>query len=383
MKPGGVTAKRLLAIVLFAILFAVALLHLDTVWRVLLWVLDVFLPVVLGLCIAFVLLPLAAGIERLLMRIGRRESAARRRIARGAAIFLTFVLVLGVLALILLAVVPQVTEAVRIVVQKLPGMADRFADWFNATAARFRLPVEPLEISRVDWDRTLQAVLDYLRPVDGGSFLDGAFGAAASFVGSVFDVLMAAVIAVYVLAAREGVGRFFSRLVRAFLPEKRADAVFALAELSNTSFRNFVSGQFIEAVIIGVLCFLGMLVFRFPYAAATSAVIGVTALVPVFGAWIGGAVGALFVLTDSPTLALLFVVFILVLQQLEGNLIYPKVVGNSMGLPGLLVLVAVLVGGRIGGVVGMLLGVPLCAILYTLTKRTVQLRLHTDSDESV
>ena len=375
MKANGLTGKKLLLITLTAILFAVALLHLDTVWKVVRWLFGIVSPVILGMCVAFVLNPAVRGTENLFLRIGKKDTPVRRRLARGGAILTVFVLVLGLLTLLIVAVVPQIRDAVNIVTADLPGMADDFAAWFNGVVNRFSLPVEPLSMDRVDWDKTVKAVMSALKIGEGKTLLGGAIGAATSIVGAAFDVLMGVIVSVYILARREAVSRFFTRLVQAFLPEKRANAVFAFATLTNTSFRNFVSGQLIEAVIIGVLCSLGMLLFRFPYAAATGAIVAVTALVPVFGAWIGGAVGALFMLTQSPMTALLFVVFLLVLQQLEGNLIYPKVVGTSMGLPGLLVMVAVLVGGRVGGVMGMLLGVPVCAILYALCKQAVEKRL--------
>ena len=148
-----------------------------------------------------------------------------------------------------------------------------------------------------------------------------------------------------------------------------------MVRLSNSAFSNFIAGQCIEAVIIGVLCFLGMVIFGFPYAGVVSVIIAVTALVPIFGAWIGGAVSALLILTEDPIKALLFVVYILILQQLEGNLIYPKVVGKKVGLPGLLVLVAVIIGSKIGGIAGILVCVPVAAILYTLFKDAVDTKL--------
>ena len=144
-----------------------------------------------------------------------------------------------------------------------------------------------------------------------------------------------------------------------------------ICSLSYTSFNNFVKGQLLEAVILGALCFVGMLIFRFPNAPVVSLLIGVTALIPIFGAWIGGGVSALLIAIVNPMQGLLFVVFILVLQQLEGNLIYPKVVGQSMGLPGLIVMAAVTIGGNIAGITGMLLGVPLCSVLYTLLQQAV------------
>ena len=156
------------------------------------------------------------------------------------------------------------------------------------------------------------------------------------------------------------------RLAVTVLPQRKAQRLLSIAALTNQTFTNFVSGQLTEAVIIGVLCFLGMLILGIPYAGAVSAFVAVTALVPIFGAWLGGGLGTLLILLANPVKAVWFVIFLLILQQVEGNLIYPKVVGKSVGLPGLLVLMAVTVGGEAFGILGMLFGVPVCAVLYSL-----------------
>ena len=167
-------------------------------------------------------------------------------------------------------------------------------------------------------------------------------------------------------AKKETVAAHLKKLIEIVLPQKTAQRLLRIAALTNQTFTNFVSGQLTEAVIIGVLCFFGMLILGIPYAGAVSAFVAVTALMPIFGAWIGGGFGAFLILLAEPGKALWFILFLIVLQQVEGNLIYPKVVGKSVGLPGLLVLMAVTIGGEAFGILGMLFSVPVCAVLFSL-----------------
>jgi predicted PurR-regulated permease PerM len=188
------------------------------------------------------------------------------------------------------------------------------------------------------------------------------------------NTALGVVIAIYILATKEQAGAFTNRLIRALLPENLYLRLMRLLKISCDAFSSFITGQLVEAVILGSLCFIGMTVFRFPYAGAISVLVGVTALIPVIGALIGEAVGTFLILMVDPLKAFLFLVFVLILQALEGNFIYPKVVGKSVGLPGLLVLVSVIVGGNISGVMGVLLAVPVCSILYALAKEFIVFR---------
>ena len=162
------------------------------------------------------------------------------------------------------------------------------------------------------------------------------------------------------------VAAHLKKLIVTILPQKKAKQLLSIASLTNQTFSSFVSGQLTEAVIIGILCFLGMLILKLPYAGAISTFVAFTALIPVFGAWLGGGLGAFLILLADPIKAVWFIIYLLLLQQVEGNLIYPKVVGKSVGLPGLLVLMAVTVGGEAFGILGMLFSVPVCAVLYNL-----------------
>ena len=200
----------------------------------------------------------------------------------------------------------------------------------------------------------------------GDSVVNTTLNITTSIVGALVNLLLALVFSVYLLAQKETLIAQAKRLLQRILPKKAADRLMHLLSLTNNAFSSFVSGQVTEAVILGTLCCLGMLILRLPYALPVSVIIAALSLIPIFGAWIGAATGAFLIVFQSPIKALWFLIFLLILQQVEGNLIYPRVVGKSVGLPGLWVLAAVTIGGGAFGVLGMLLGVPVCAVIYTL-----------------
>jgi len=190
-----------------------------------------------------------------------------------------------------------------------------------------------------------------------------------------FNFILAFTFAVYILATKEKLVAQVSKASRAFIKEDKRKKIKYVIDITNKMFSSFIVGQVTEAIILGTLCALGMLIFKFPYALSVGAFVGITSLVPIFGAWAGGAVGFLLIAVDSPLQAVIFIIFIIVLQQLESNLIYPRVVGTSIGLPGIWVLAAITVGGGLGGIVGMLLGVPTAATIYQLFKNEANRRL--------
>ena len=202
---------------------------------------------------------------------------------------------------------------------------------------------------------------------NSGKVIEATFGIASNVLNAFVNVFIGIVFAIYFLIDKEKISRQFNNIMKAYLPSKSCNKIIDIAKLSNRVFANFVSGQCLEAIIIGVLCFFGMIILRLPYAGAISVLVGFTALIPVFGAFIGTIVGAFLIFMVNPLQAVIFVIFIIVLQQLEGNLIYPHVVGKSVGLPGIWVLVAVTVGASINGILGMLLSVPLASIIYSLS----------------
>jgi len=325
-------------------------------------------PVVLGMCVAFVLNVCMVYVEKLLGLVSRHKLA--KGISRGLGIVITLLIMLGAIALIMWGIIPAIGDMIGEIVSYLPESAEDISEWLSMLLGRLGVPDESIASVIGYIDQLFEQLLELI----GREYMEIA-DFALNVTTSVLDVVMGAVLslifAIYVLAGKEKIASFSKAALVRFAKPDHSRRVLEICSLSHDCFNNFVKGQLLEAVILGVLCFIGMLIFGFPYAAVVSLLIGVTALVPIMGAWIGAGISALLILIVSPVEALFFLIFILILQQLEGNLIYPRVVGQSMGLPGLIVLAAVTVGGNIAGIPGMLLGVPLCAVLYALAKQAI------------
>lgn len=331
------------------------------------WLWGVFSQVILGMCFAFVMNVALTYVENGLKRISRGR--LKNGLLRALGIFFTILLLLGVIVLLLYGIIPAIGDMIGQLVSYLPQEMG-VSQWIEETLVKMGAPEETAAGIVSQINNALDQLLQFLKR----EYLEIA-NAALSATTSVFDALVSLLVslifAIYILACKEQAGRFCVDVMHRFVKEKWCARIVEVCHLSFDSFSSFVKGQLLEAVILGVLCFIGMVIFGFPNAGVVSLLIGVTALVPIFGAWIGAGISALLILIVSPVKALLFLVFILILQELEGNLIYPRVVGQSMGMPGIIVLAAVTLGGNIAGIVGMLLGVPICAVLYTLLKQAV------------
>ena len=364
------TVKALLMVVCGGIAFAAALLHLSTVAGAVVWLLEILSPLLLGCAIAFILNVPMRALERCLSPVTKRAEKLRRPLA----LVLTIAAVSAVLALAGMVIVPGVKEAVTSVAAQTP---DAFAR-LQEQALRFQeyLPAltDQIESLSIDWQSLSKKAVELVQSwgkgliVSGGGILSGIVsGVSSFFIGFVF--------ALYILLQKEKLARQGRQLCYAFLPEAAADRILAVLRLSERTFSSFLSGQCLEAVILGTMFVLTMSVFRFPYALLVGVLIALTALIPIVGAFIGCAVGALLMLVNDPWQALWFIVLFLVLQQIEGNLIYPHVVGSSVGLPSIWVLAAVTVGGSLMGIVGMLVFIPLCSVLYALLRQAAVDRL--------
>lgn len=373
---------KVVVLILFsAILFWMLLQNLSSVWAFVMKAFAILSPIIIGLCLAFILSPLVSALEvGLFSKLTSKFPRGGKKAARGLSIVLSLIIVAGVIAAIVLLVIPEVEDAFGTIGETLPASIRNAIGSVNDLLEKLDLDFRLRTDIASDWAALFNTAKDYLSTAFETGILNDIANTAKSVISGFLNFFLGLVFSIYILAQREEICHFTRRCIRAFCRKKNADRIFDVSELSRSCFRNFVAGQLVEAVIIACLCFFGMLIFRFPYPTATSAVIGVTALIPMFGAWIGGILGALLALSDSLSKALLFIVFLIILQQLEGNLIYPKVVGKSMGLPGILVFVSVTLGASIGGVLGMLLGVPISAILFALIKRSVKQRLGDDSD---
>ena len=362
------TARYIFRALLLTLVFAWALVNLQDVLQFLGRVLEVLSPFLMGGAFAFVINILLRPLERTWRRFCKK---APEKLTRPICLTLSTLLVLGILFAVVFMMLPSLRESGNEFVQNLPGYVEKLGQWWAGAvqfAARYGIVLPEYA---PDIDLMMDKITTLLH-TQGGGLLTVTLGAASSVLSSLVNVLLALVFALYLLAKKEVVTAHLKNLALTVLPPKNARRLLHVVTLTKHTFTNFVTGQLTEAVIIGVLCFLGMLILGIPYAGAVSAFVGATALIPVFGAWIGGVVGAFLILLADPAKSLWFVVFLLILQQVEGNLIYPKVVGKSVGLPGLLVLMAVTLGGEAFGIGGMLFSVPVCAVLYSLYLEYIQ-----------
>ena len=329
-------------------------------------------PFLVGAVLAFVLNVPMRGIERCLH--GIRKPGIRRT----AAILLTFVAVFAVMAGTAVLLLPQIGETVEKLVSTLPAFFTRVQEQVTAYLEEHPEVMEWL-VANTDFEKLdVQSLVEKVMSIVSNGFssaLDKTYSLLVSLFKSVFNAVIALVFSLYCMGRKEVLARQGRKLLYAFLPEKVCDNIVRILQMSNRTFSNFISGQCLEAVILGCMFAVAMLVFKMPYIPLVSVVIAVTALVPIVGAWVGCIVGTFFIMVDSMPLALGFVVLFLVLQQIENNLVYPKVVGTSIGLPGMWVLVAVTVGGELMGVFGMLLFIPLASVLYALSRELADRRI--------
>jgi len=326
-------------------------------------------PLVLGGVFAYVLNIVMRMLEKHYFPGSHKAIVQKSR--RPVCMVLSIILIVLVFALILLLVVPELGKAFMIIGQAIPVYYQQVLNWIMANADYFPVIEEELANLKIDWSALGDSVWNYLKAGVGG-LLNSTFSIVGSMFGAIVNFIISLIFCLYILSSKEKLGGQFRRLVHAYVPKKWADRGWRVLKTADATFSSFIVGQCTEAVILGSLCTACMLIFRFPYAPMIGAFIGVTALIPVVGAYLGAAVGAFMILTVDPMKALLFLVFILILQQIEGNVIYPKVVGSSIGLPGMWVLAAVTVGSGLMGVVGMLLGVPTAATVYKLLAQDVR-----------
>lgn len=333
---------------------------------------DAASPLFLGCVIAYVLNILLKRLERFYFPKTKNKTLIKTR--RPVCIALSFVVLAVILALVAALVVPELLSSVRLIADEVPSTIEEIRLWGIAHSDQMPAIQEYLVGLDVDWQAMMKKAMDILAAGAGG-LLSSVVTVFSKIFGTATKLLIGSIFAIYLLSAKETLCGQADRFLRAYMKPGTRRRILYVAETLHDTFTNFIVGQCMEAVIIGTLCALGMTILRMPYAVMTGAVVGVTALIPVVGAYIGAVVGAFMVFTVNPLQAVGFVVFLVILQQLEGNLIYPRVVGSSIGLPGLWVLAAVTVGGGVLGVTGMLLGVPLAASAYRLLGADVRARL--------
>ena len=287
---------------------------------------------------------------------------------------ITLVGIIAVLTMTVLVVVPELVTTVTDVVRKVPGAVDQVIVWANNLLQEYPQVSDYLDSITIDWDGIAKSVFNFLS-TDSIGIISGGIGAVSGLFSGFASFFIGYVFSIYILFQKEKLVRQAKKVVYALLPATHAQTVIRVSRLCNTAFANFISGQCLEAVILGLMFFIAMTIFRMPYALLIGVVIAVLALIPIVGAFIGCGIGVVLIAMVNPVQALIFFMMFLVLQQIEGNLIYPHVVGNSVGLPGMWVLVAVSVGGSLFGVTGMLTFIPICSVFYALFREFVNNKL--------
>ena len=341
------------------------------------WVWGTLSCVTAGLCLAFVLNLIMVPLERVIGLIFRKHP--KPKLTRVLSLALTFVIALGLLALIFFSILPSMREIAQTIAQYLPNSMNDLPAWLENTLARLGLGEQIIQNAKDGLQRLADYITDYVNDIS--SLADLAFSITTGVFGGIVDVILTVALSVYVLADKEKLSHFASGLVRAYLPEKAQEIEHELSELMYDKFSDFFKGQLIEALILGAACFVGMLIFRFPNAATISVLVGTSAIIPIIGPWVGTITGILLNLMISPINGLFFAIFIIILQQVEDNVVYPRIVGRQMNVPGILVLACVIVGAEVYGMMGIIAAVPLGAVLYELLKRHMSRRLSASGEK--
>ena len=378
MELDRTVMKKLMLLIAFAVLLLVGAQRYEIVLQILRFLLNIIAPFLAGGAVAFVLNVPMRFLERKLF--GKLKKNGRMpRFVRPLSLLLTVLLVILVILVVLLVVVPQLSTTIKGLGVTISAFFTRTIAWAEETFSNNPQIMEWLKDLSLDWrnfnwQEMLNTAMDFLKN-GAGDMLGSAISAVSTVANGIVSGFISFVFACYILLQKEKLGLQCRKVLFALLPQKTAKGILEVCGLSNRIFSSFITGQCLEALILGSLFVVTMTILRMPYALLVGCLIAVTALIPIVGAFIGCGVGAFLILMESPTQALIFVIMFLVLQQVEGNLIYPHVVGNSVGLPSIWVLMAVTLGGSLLGVAGMLLFIPFTSVLYTLFRGYVYKRL--------
>lgn len=352
--------KWLLSLFTCCILIYLGFRHISSIAAVILQLLDLAKPLLIDVMLALIFNVPMSFFERYL-----RTKAGLQHAARPLSIGLSLLLVFGIFIGVTVLVVPEVVKAIKLIVQITGGGLEQLAQMENNTALTSTPLGQLFEKVDIDWLGLKSQMEEWVKS-RSGTLVNQVVGAAGSLAGGVITFSIGLIFAVYILAGKERLKHQASRVLHVWLPKRFVEELIHVAAVCSNTFRLFITGQATEAIILGTLCMVGMLILRIPYAPMIGALVGVTALIPI--------VGAIMIMTVNPFKAFVFVVFLLILQQIEGNMIYPKVVGSQINLPAIWVLAAVTIGGNLGGPIGMLLGVPAASAAYALLKEATTRR---------
>lgn len=367
--------KKIALLITFAIVLYWAVNNADGCLRSFAYVTSLISPFLVGAAIAFVLNAPMKVIEKQIRALAKKKGFSfLEKCYRVVSILLTIVLVIAIIVLVFFLIIPELGRTAMTFATSIQPAAEKLQKQLLRLAKDYPDLERQIRSIDIDWASLSQKVVSFLS-VGAGSLVKSTVSVATTVVSVVVDFVLAIIFAIYVLAQKETLSRQAKKLLYAAVQKGKADYILKVMRLANRTFSSFVTGQFLEACILGAMFFVTMSIFRFPYAMVISLVIVVSALIPIVGAFIGCAFGIILIVMVSPVKAFWFVVLFLVLQQIEGNVIYPRVVGSSVGLPAIWVLVAITVGGNMFGVMGMILFIPLCSVMYSVMRELINKRI--------
>ncbi len=365
--------KKYLILLTYGLVLFFLLYHIQDFQNIFGFILGILGPFLMGGCLAFILNIPMGFLERKLF--GRMDKYPRlHKLKRPLSVILTLILFLLVLLLVVFMVVPELGNTVQKIINQIPGAIARFDAWIREQNIDWVVVQDIIPESLTNTSALMQKLMDAAQgwlP----SFFGSAFNVVSTAVGAVFDFTVGFIFAIYILSAKEKLCVQSRKFLYALLPQKRAGQAVYFFQLVNKTFKSFFTGQCLEAIILGTMFMVSMSILRLPYALLIGVVIMVTALIPIFGAFIGCVLGMFFIVMVNPLQALEFLILFLVLQQIEGNVIYPHVVGGSVGLPSIWVLVSVTVGGSLMGVAGMIIFIPIVSVCYVLIREWMYVSL--------
>ena len=359
---------------MFTALLVVALWKFAVVLGVLKTIGQIIFPFILGGAIVFVINVPMSFLEKKIFENIKKENKAARKLARPVSLLLTIVLVVGVIALVMIGVIPQLTKTMGSLMINITDFIPQIKIWIRDFFHDNREIMNLVDQVQFKPDQAIRWGISLLGN-GAGNMMNTTMSAVGSVVSGLATFFIAFSFACYVLFQKEKLHVQIRKVLFAFLPKQKADAFLKVCSLTYRTFANFLTGQCLEAVILGCMFVVTLSILRMPYALLIGVLIAFTALIPIFGAFIGCAVGSFLIFMVSPKQAIIFIIVFLVLQQIEGNLIYPHVVGESVGLPSIWVLAAVTIGGNLMGIVGMLVFIPLLSVVYTIFRKVVYQRL--------
>ena len=374
MDLNKISIKKIRELIVFTAFLVVALWKFDVVLDVLKAIWGIIFPFILGGAIAFLTNVPMSFLEKTIFKNARKENKIVGKLARPISMLLTIVLIVGVIALVMFGVIPQLTRTMGTLMMSIADFIPQMQSWIREFFHNNQEIVKLVDQLQFDPDQAIKWGISILGN-GAGNMMTTTMSAVGSIVSGVATFFIAVSFACYVLFQKEKLHVQIRKVFFAFLPQQKAENLFKVCSLTYRTFANFLTGQCLEAVILGGMFVITLSILRMPYALLIGVLIAFTALIPIFGAFIGCAVGSFLIFMVSPKQAILFIIVFLVLQQIEGNLIYPHVVGESVGLPSIWVLAAVTIGGNLMGIIGMLVFIPLLSVFYTIFREYVYLCL--------